>query len=524
MYCAYLRKSRADRDAELRGEGETLARHREMLTDLSVKLHNPIEKFYQEVVSGDTIDARPVMQELLADVEQGMWEGVYVVEVERLARGNTRDQGVVADAFKYSDTKIITLSKTYDPNDEFDEEYFEFGLFMSRREYKTINRRLQRGRIASVGEGKYVGGTAPYGYERVKLPHQKGYTLRIVETEADVVRMIFNWYCLGETQPDGTRSRLGTDAIATKLDSLGIAPRQAAHWSKASIADMLRNPTYAGMVRFGYDKEVKVVRDNKVLKVRRRNNQCKITKGLHDAIIPMELYDKVQHMKKQNKKNTVPAALALQNPLAGIVYCAKCGAMMTRLGPNSRNRYATLKCPNKYCDNVSAPLFLIEEELLKFLDSWLADYKVSAPDAQESPLDAEIEAHSRQLDSLNRDYDTLQKQLNTAYTMLEQGVYSIEVFRQRENTLKSDMRRMKDTEKNLHTELTRLEQAKYNQDRLVPTIAHLLDNYASNPASANNRILKEVIDRIDYLKTERNTRGMLHNTNFTLRVYPKVPS
>ena len=36
------------------------------------------------------------------------------------------------------------------------EEYFEFGLFMSRREYNTIKRRLQRGRLASVREGKYV--------------------------------------------------------------------------------------------------------------------------------------------------------------------------------------------------------------------------------------------------------------------------------------------------------------------------------------------------------------------------------
>lgn len=89
MYCAYLRKSRADRDAELRGEGETLARHKALLAALSEKYNKPIEKWYREVVSGDTIAARPVMQELLRDVEDGMWEGVYVVEVERLARGNT---------------------------------------------------------------------------------------------------------------------------------------------------------------------------------------------------------------------------------------------------------------------------------------------------------------------------------------------------------------------------------------------------------------------------------------------------
>ncbi len=161
-FCLYLRKSRSDLEAETRGEGETLARHEKALLDLAKKLNLNIVRIYREVVSGETIASRPVMQELLADVEQGMWDGVLVMEVERLARGDTIDQGIVAQTFKFSNTKIITPMKTYDPNNEFDEEYFEFGLFMSRREYKTINRRLQNGRIASVTEGKYVGNNPPY--------------------------------------------------------------------------------------------------------------------------------------------------------------------------------------------------------------------------------------------------------------------------------------------------------------------------------------------------------------------------
>ena len=87
-YCAYLRKSRADHDAELRGEGDTLERHRKLLSELSVRMKLPILKFYSEVVSGDTLTDRPVMQQLLRDVEAKLWEGVFVVEVERLARGN----------------------------------------------------------------------------------------------------------------------------------------------------------------------------------------------------------------------------------------------------------------------------------------------------------------------------------------------------------------------------------------------------------------------------------------------------
>ena len=142
-YCMYLRKSRMDLDAEARGEGETLARHQAMLMELAKRQGLNIVKIYKEIVSGDSISARPQMQMLLSDLAQNKYAGVLVVEVERLARGDTIDQGIVAQAFKQSNTKIITPVKTYDPNNEYDEEYFEFSLFMSRREYKTINRRIE---------------------------------------------------------------------------------------------------------------------------------------------------------------------------------------------------------------------------------------------------------------------------------------------------------------------------------------------------------------------------------------------
>ena len=90
-YAIYLRKSRADMDAEAHGEGETLARHRTALLELAQKRTLPIGTIYEEIVSGDTIAARPQMQRLLTEVEAGIWEGVLVMEVERLARGETID-------------------------------------------------------------------------------------------------------------------------------------------------------------------------------------------------------------------------------------------------------------------------------------------------------------------------------------------------------------------------------------------------------------------------------------------------
>lgn len=520
--CAYLRKSRADRDAELLGNEDTLARHRRILTELSEKLKLPISKFYCEVVSGDTITDRPVMQQLLLDVESGKWDGVYVVEVERLARGNTRDQGVVADAFKYSNTKIITPTKIYDPTNEFDEEYFEFGLFMSRREYKTINRRLQRGRIASVKEGHYICSTAPYGYNRVQIPREKGYTLEINPAEADVVKMIYNWYCYGDSS-DSSSGRLGATSIARRLDELSVKPRINDFWSKASIIDILKNITYAGFVSFGRYKEVKTTSNGVVRKTRKLSDDYTIATGLHPAIIPPELFELAQKIRTENCINTVPSRSVLQNPLSGFVYCKKCGTLLTRLGPNTRNKYATLKCPNRYCNNVSSPLFLVEEQILSFLRSWLGAYEINQDSSDIESFSDEISEKNGLLDNIDSEIISKKRQLEKAYEFLEKEIYTLDVFSQRRAVLNNDIEHLEESKKQLLSNISRLESLREEKEQFAPKVKNLLDTYDTNTAAVNNQILKEVISKIYYDKDEPNRRGNLCNSNFTLDIYPHVP-
>lgn len=238
-YCIYLRKSRADAEAEARGEGETLARHEKTLLDLAKRQGLTIVKIYREIVSGDSIAARPQMQQMLQDIADSKYTGVLVMEIERLARGDTIDQGIVAQAFRESETKIVTPVKTYDPNNEFDEEYFEFSLFMSRREYKTIKRRMNAGRIASVKEGNYIGTNPPYGYRKIS-PEPKVHTLDIVPEEAEAVKMMFEMYING----DGAR------AIAARLNQLQIPPRKSNAWEPVSVRKILHSPIYSGKVEW----------------------------------------------------------------------------------------------------------------------------------------------------------------------------------------------------------------------------------------------------------------------------------
>lgn len=525
-YCIYLRKSRADLEAEARGEGETLKRHEQALLELARKLNLHITQIYREIVSGETIAARPVMQQLLSDVGQGLWDGVLVMEVERLARGDTIDQGIVAQTFKYSGTKIITPMKTYDPNNEFDEEFFEFGLFMSRREYKTINRRLQRGRLASVKEGKWVGNIPPYGYIRKKLTDQKGYTLEPHPEQAEVVKMIFELYTKGELQEDGSYKRLGISLIARKLNAMGIPPAKGDAWVPASVQSMLRNPAYIGMVRWNFRPQIKKMIEGKMKKMRPRNNpdDWVLVKGLHEPIIDMETWNLAQEYLKENPPKACPKDTAIKNPLAGIVVCGICGRRMVRR-PHSGRYPDTLICCNTTCPNVSAKLSIVENRLIDALEDWLKEYRLdwNLINIEESDGDIQLEVLKKAINKADEDLATLKRQINSIHDLLEQGVYSTDTFLERLKILNERIEEVRQNKEKLIHELQKEEMREKSKRTFIPKAERIMELYRSteNPAF-KNELLKEVLDRVVYTKAV-NGRWHHRPDEFELVLYPKLP-
>lgn len=201
MFIIYLRKSRKDMDYYKDESIEkTLQRHEKELQDFIINIFGkPIPEYniYREVASGDTIEDRPVIQEVLSLIEESKIKGVICIEIERLARGNTMDQGIIAQAFQYSNTKIITPMKIYNLNNEDDLSYFEDGLYQARKYLKYTKRILARGRLRSVKDGKYVGSVLPYGYNKQKIPNEKGYVLVENESESKTVKLLADLFLNG---------------------------------------------------------------------------------------------------------------------------------------------------------------------------------------------------------------------------------------------------------------------------------------------------------------------------------------
>ncbi|MDE5741301.1 MAG: recombinase family protein [Oscillospiraceae bacterium] len=507
-YAIYLRKSRADVEAEAHGEGETLLRHENALTVLAEKSGFKITEIYREVISGETIAARPEIQKLLSKVEQGAYEGVLVMDADRLARGDSVDQGLVARAFRLTGTKIITPRKTYDPNSEFDEEYFEFELFMARREYKLINRRIQRGRVASVNEGHYIGSAAPYGYDRIKISGGKGYTLK-PNKEAAIVKYIFEQYL----------NCSGAGSVAAALDDMGISARKGKSWSRATVSGILKNPVYIGKIRWSYRKNVKQSRGGQIVTQRKVNDNYILAEGMHEPIIDIDLFDRVQKKMSENIKKPVSSSKALKNPFTGLLYCKICGGRMTRLGKNAHTGYDTLKCANVKCICVSAPMSTVEKAVLEALEQWLDGYYVTV-----EPTGKASESHYKNIiEELSGELKKINERQEKICEFLEQGVYTADIFEKRREALKN-------RENDILFKIKRLEEAAENEqkdaavrDTIIPQKKKLSEAYyCCESFEERNSFLKASIGMAEYSKKVPNRRGHIDNSNITINIYPKI--
>ena len=511
-YAIYLRKSREDIESEKYGEGETLVRHEKILTTLAEKQKLTIGKIYREVVSGETISERKEMQKLLKDVENEKWTGVLVVEVERLARGDTADQGRVSKAFKYSHTKIITPVKTYDPDNEFDEEYFEFGLFMSRREYKTINRRLQRGREISVSEGKFVGNIAPFGYDRVKLKDLKGYTLSINQKEALVVKEIFRLYTFESNT---------INSVVKQLNNMNLKPRISNKWTISSVKDILSNPTYIGKIVWNRRKQKKKTKNGHLIITRPRTQDYLIYDGLHEPIIDNKTWDLVQEKRKQNAPK-VKYSHQTKNPLVGLVFCEKCDKPMQRRPYTKANKPAYLMCSNSKCDNISSKLYIVEDKIIEALRIWIENYKINyeVKDNLNADNNKLIE---KSIATTKKELEKENTKLNKIYDFLENGIYSKDEFINRSKSIKDNIRSLEIKLEEYNSLLQKNVEIQNQKETIIPRLENVIDLYNKlETAEDKNILLKSIIAKATYLKTEKAIKKDSDPTDFELHIYPKI--
>jgi site-specific DNA recombinase len=504
----YLRKSRKDLEEEKKASevGETydtLERHRRTLFAVAKKERHNILHIYEEVVSGESVTERPAVQEMIRELDVGIADGVLVMDLDRLGRGDMLDQGLLDRAFRYSGTKILTPTEVYDPESETWELVFGIKSLVAREELKAITRRMQRGRVASAGEGKSITKVPPYGYVRnadLKLEPD-------IET-AWVVKKMFEMMSAGQ----------GRQAVAQELDRFGIKPpnKKRDSWSPSSITAIIKNEAYIGNIVWGQVKHVK--RNGKYKKVKQPRSKWTIKENAHDPLVSRELFEAANRAHSGRWRPSHNISKGLSNPLAGILKCEVCGYSMLYQPKPTRPNDA-IRCVQPSCkgEQKGASFNIVEQRVIELLSEYAIDIAVSLTHQPET-TNADTPHKKILIANKTDEIGRLEEQKSNLHDLLEQKVYNVETFLEREQNLTNRINGLKEEISTLTAEIKKDEIRKGRADVLLPQLQTVLAEYWDADIETRNRMLKTVLTKATYLRKKEWTK----RDEFVIQLYPKI--
>lgn len=505
-YLIYLRKSRQDNPHET--VEEVLEKHETMLQEFALREFGgriPEGNIYREVVSGETIDDRVEMQKVLARIEDPNVRGVLVIEPQRLSRGSLEDCGRIINDFRYTHTKVVTLTMTYDLEKKMDRRFFQDELLRGSDYLEYTKEILRRGREAAVKRGCFIMQNAPYGYDKVKIG--KDHTLEPNE-HADVVRMVFEWY---------VNEDVSWYKMAQRLEEMGVPAPKGGKWHKEVLSRMVRNKHYIGKVVYNARPTVTVVEngERKTRRLKAPDEETIIAEGKHPAIIDRDIWDRAQEKAKNAPRLRGDKELA--NVLSGLLRCSCCGYIMDRRPNPFGVRYT---CPARAgkqcfksvkCDEVlSALRIALEEAELPALKSKVENDEGNARKTQE-----------RIIAKLQKQMDDYRDQEDKQYELLETGKYTQEIFDRRNAQLRA---KMEECEKQLYLAKSAMPKSVNYAERVVAleaAIKALHDPEASNDEV--NKVLKAILERIEFTGApSKGKYGPREGEGFNLEVFLKL--
>nr|DAH84322.1 MAG TPA: integrase [Caudoviricetes sp.] len=503
----YLRKSRQDEELINATVEETLAKHEMQLREFANANNIIVNKVFKEVASAGDIENRPVFNELLLEIEKGLWDAILIVSIDRLTRGNALDLERIKNTFKIMNCKIITPLKIYDPVNDDDEFFLDFNMFISSRELKIIRNRMLKGRRTAIEQGFYTASILPFGYSKTKSETGKGWILVPDEKEAPIVKYIFENYASGKRPAD----------IIHYLNNNGMYTKKGVKWNHAKLKRVLKNNVYIGKLAIDRRKTISKIENGVVIKKLVENPDVKFVDGKHEHLIDQVTWDKVQERIRLNFVDMTPIKSELVNPLAGIVKCPHCGKTMKRNHDKKGYMKPYLICPTLRCPTVSAEFDLVEARILDELKQELKNFNVYL-DNYEAEYTIQKENKDNELKLLN---DTLVKKQNMyarACEMLEEGIYTKELFLSRTSQINAEIESIKNN-------ISELELKDDNNvevyKRMIPNLEFCINEYHNLDTQKKNMLLKSLIDEVTYSRTKRSLRNQPKD-NFDLVIKLRI--
>lgn len=333
-------------------------------------------------------DNRPNFQKMIKDSEKRAFDVIIVWKLDRFAR-NRYDSAHYKAMLKKRNVRVLSATEQISPGAE---GILLEAVLEGMAEYYSaeLAEKVIRGMTENALKCKYNGGTLPIGYT---VDSNKFF--QIDPVTAPVVLEAFKHYADGATMRE----------ITDEMNMRGIRTQRGCKVSINSVTRMLHNRKYIGEYKYR-----DVVNPNGI-----------------PAIIPVDLFERVQERMAQNKKAPAKHKAEDEYLLTTKLYCGKCGCFMVGESGTSQQRklvHRYYKCvsvkKHKGCDKKTVRKEWIEDIVINQIKRIIFDDELI-----ETLADRAIQAlntESSILPSLRKQYAEIQRGIDNMLNAIQQGI------------------------------------------------------------------------------------------------------
>ena len=365
----YLRLSSDDGDKE---ESNSITNQKLLVENYLKKEENlkVFEIYTDDGYSGTSFD-RPAFKKLFGDIVNGKINTIITKDLSRFGRNYIEVGRYIEDILPMYNVRFIAINDNIDSYKDpksINSMIVPFKNLLNDEYARDISNKVRSAYISMSKEGKFVGGTPPYGYK--KNPKNK-HQLIIDEEEAKIVRIIFSKTINGMGRIK-LLSYLNQNNILCRKEKqrqnkLNLIDKEVNEivyrWSGSTIEKILSSEIYIGNLVWGRTSTKNYKNRTQVYKPK---EEWIIVKNTHEPIISLSDFEKVNKLQKDRfKKHETNKSKQKRSIYEKKIVCGNCGRAMVKTEDYRRsNPYIAYSCRSRNLYNINCEPHSIKNDLL----------------------------------------------------------------------------------------------------------------------------------------------------------------
>ncbi len=391
---------------------------------------------------------------------------ILLWKFSRFAR-NQEEAITLKSMLKKNGIEVISISEPL-PEGPFGELIERILEWQDEYYLTNLSQEVKRGMKEKASRGEPVV-PPPIGYDLIDgkyIPNQ----------DAEFVKGVFADYLAG----------LGFRAIATKYASLGLKTKRGNPPDNRFIEYMLRNPVYAGKIRWSTEGRAASKRQYDA-------EGIMIVDGKHEAIISGEVFDAVQERIAEQKKRYGKYQRSEQSfgyMLKGLIRCSNCGATLVLVNTKS----PSLQCHNYARGACTVSHSTVLNNANRIITEFIQQAAITG--------NFNVNTKSNERSSFEIDYDKLinneKSKLERIKNAYQSGVDTLEEYKLAKSKITKQIKKYESAMEK-ESKSVKIDKNAY-QNKLLSVYKILSDSKQSE--AAKNTALRSVVEKIIYRKPE----------------------